>query len=188
MTLSRILALFTVALLVLGLSVSASADVYAERTDYLTGLLVTGDSGLELHAVVTRGLDLVYTYEYTLTYTAGNAPINIFSVENPTPTQFNNAANVSGTGTAFNNPAFNASYGMIDWTGGELAVGGTRTFSYKSVYGPQIIGVYTWVGDHGDSAEGETLGMGAMIPEPSSLAALLFGAVGLVPLVIRRRK
>lgn len=183
MTLPRKLALVTVALL-MGLCVSASAMV---SHSHLVGDLVTTEDGLICNAVVSQ-VGNVYTYDYTLIYTAGIGPIHIFDVENPNAGAFFDAVNQPvGKPDEFTDPA-DGNAGWVDWIDGEIRVGDTRTFSYKSYYAPMEIEVWTYVINGGTSAVGTTLGMRDMIPEPSSLAALLFGAAGLLPLVIKRRK
>jgi len=180
MTVPRMLTLVMVALLVMGLGVSASADW--TKTSYLTGNLVTGTQGLKCDALVTV-LGNVYTYSYTLTFSAGVAPIHTYKVYNPQTSGFFGGTNTDG----FTNPA-NGTAAQIQWLNGTMAVGTSCVFTYQSYCAPQDIDVYTYAIDTGRSAYGRTLGMGAMIPEPSSLAALLFGAAGLLPLVTRRRK
>jgi len=183
MTVPRKLTLVMVALLMLALCVSASAGVVRTKTSYLTGNMVIGTKGLKCDAVVSKGLDNVFTYEYTLTYTAGVASIHTYKVQNPNTRPYTNAANTD----AFTNPP-DGSATFVQWLSGAMPVGDVRTFSYKSIYAPMELDVYTIAADTGTSALGKTLGMSGTIPEPSSLAALLFGAVGLVPLVMRRRK
>ncbi len=178
MTLSRVSAI--AALLVLVLAASASAVQVAYDESYLVGDLA-GDNGLACHALVDL-TDGIYTYTYTLIYTAGVGGIHVFDVENPNGTWYFDA-----TGTGFTAPADGNSL-WLEWLGGEMNVGETRTFSYKSYAAPMEIEVWTYVIDGGTSAVGTTLGMGAYIPEPSSLIAFAFGAAGLVPIVIRRRK
>lgn len=190
MILTHKLVLVLVVLLTLGLGLSASAVQVAHSEDYLWGELVTSETGLACNSVV----DLengIYTYNYTLIYTAGVGGIHIFDVENPNKVAFDTTSNVPvGTapaGTAFTNPNPGTT-DWIEWLGGELNVGETRKFSYTSTRAPMEISVWTYVVDGGTSAVGTTLGMGAMVPEPSSFAALLFGAAGLLPLVIKKRK
>lgn len=179
MTLPRIFA--AAALLVLALSVSASAVQVAHSNTYLEGDLATG-TGLACDAVVdlTGG---IYTYTYTLTYNAGVGGIHIFDVENPNGVNFFDAAGSAG----FSGPN-NGNATWIEWLGGELMPGNSATFSYKSYAAPMEIEVWTYVINGGTSAVGTTLGMGAALPEPSSLIALAFGATGFLPLAIRRRK
>lgn len=190
MTLSHKLTLVTVALLILGLGVSASA-----YTSYITGEDSVGS--ITCNATVSHGLDGIYTYSYELTYTTGTNDVHIFSVEDPSASEFFLAANVPAdvppVANHFLDPTYDVENPWVTWINGNLKapVGGvvdTRTFSYQSYYAPAEIDVFTYVMNGGDFAFGTTLGMGALIPEPSSFAALLFGAVGLVPLVIRRRK
>ena len=130
-------------------------------------------------------------------YLIGVSDVHIFGLENPNASEFFGAANVPDpdAGKHFTDPTYSVLLpsANVEWIDGNLkapvlGVIDTRTFSYKSYFAPMVIPVYAYVIDGGDSAEGETLGMGATVPEPSSLAALLFGAVGLVPLVMRRRK
>jgi len=188
MSLSRNFVLAATALLVFGLSVSASAYVCDHSEGYLEGNLATG-TGLACNAVVdfTGG---IYTYTYTLIYSAGMinpvsglAPqIHLFDVDNPNGCRFFGAAADGFT------PLATEGNGTVDWINGTINVGETRTFSYQSYSAPMEIYVYTYVENGGTYAEGETLGMGSMIPEPSSLAAILLGAAGMLPLAIRRRK
>jgi hypothetical protein len=193
MTLPRKVALAAAALLVLALGVSASAGIVAHNEGYLTGDLATG-TGLACNAVVDL-TGSVYTYTYTLIYTAGvidpgtgiAGGIHVFDVQNPNGVAFLSASNASGNGTHFTDPTAGAP-DWLEWVSGEINVGQTRTFSYTSNYAPMEIEVWTYVIDGGTSADGRTLGMGDAIPEPSSLAAFLFGAAGLIPMVIRRRK
>lgn len=188
MTLPRVFALVAAVVLVLGLGVSASAVQVAHSEGYLAGTLAEG-TGLACNAVVdlTEG---VYTYTYTLIYNqgikdplSGNAPyIHLFDVENPNGKSFFGAAGQGFTAPADGNDL------AVEWFNGEIREGETRTFSYKSLCAPMEIEVFTWVVDDGTYATGTTLGMGSMIPEPSSLLALVLGTAGLVPFAIRRRK
>ena len=42
--------------------------------------------------------------------------------------------------------------------------------------------------DGGSYAEGLTLVMGDVVPEPASLLVVLFGSAGVVPMILKRRK
>jgi len=193
MSLHRKVLLAAAALLMLALCVSASAVQVAHDEGYLTGDLATG-TGLACNAVV----DLeggIYTYTYTLIFNQGLVnpltglvgAIHIFDIQNINGSEFLSATNTLGTGTHFTNPT-PGSPDWLEWVSGEIKVGQTRTFSYTSTYAPMEITVWTYVINGGTSADGKTLGMSDTIPEPSSLAAFLFGVAGLVPMVIRRRK
>lgn len=186
MSLPRKTALLAV-LLVLALCISASASVVASWTSHLIG---TGDiNDITCNATVTKGVDSVYTYAYELVYTTGSAAVHTYKIQNPNAASFYNATNTSSdTAGHFTDPAA-GSDGWVYWTGGFINVGDTRTFSYQSVYAP-MTDIQAWgvVIDGGTAATGKTLAMGASTPEPSSLAALLLGAVGLVPVMIKRRK
>lgn len=173
---------FIIAIVVLLLVSGVSASADWTKTSYLNGTLTTGTpEGLRCDALVTV-LDSVYTYSYTLTYTGGVAPIHTYYVLNPNASSFFGATN----GDGFVNP-LDSAIGQVKWINGAIAVGQTCTFTYKSLYAPMDIDVYTVAVDTGTSAMGRTLGMGAVIPEPSSFAVLLVGAAGLVPLMRRRK-
>lgn len=186
MTLSRMTLL--VAVLMLAICVPASAQVIvAQETTHITGL--GGISDIQCDATVTKGLDGIYTYEYLLTYLSGIATVKTHRVQNPNFSEFFDAANTPlGEPAEFDNIAGTSTALWASWTNGWLQPGQTRTFSYKSAYKPQDILVWEIVIDGGSSATGHTIGMGDVIPEPASMAALLMGFAGLVPLVIRRRK
>lgn len=188
MTLPRKIVLAGAAILMLALCVSASADiVVATSTDHMTGTGTIRD--ITCDSVVTRALNNVYTYTYSLSYTNGTSAVHTYRIQNPNGVAFHGAYNLPvGTGSvAFTNPP--DATGWINWTLGTMVVGGTATFSYQSMYAP-MLDIKGWeiAIDGGGSATGKTLVMGDTLPEPSSLAAFLFGAAGLVPMVIRRRK
>lgn len=169
-----------VAVLVIMLASSISASADWTKTSYLTGTLATGQN-LQCDAVVSL-LNGVYTYNYTLTFVAGASEIHTYKVYNTNYSGFFNAAN----GDGFTNPTSgNAS--QISWINGVLAPGHSCSFSYQSYYAPMEIDVYTYAVDTGKSATGKTIGMGALIPEPSSIVALFFGGVALVPFARRRK-
>lgn len=173
---------FIIAAVVLLLVSSVSASADWTKTSYLNGTLTTGyPQGLKCDALVTF-LDGIYTYSYTLTYSGGLSPIHTYKVYNPNQSAFFSAINNDG----FTNPA-DGTANQVSWINGTVQVGESFTFTYQSYYAPMEIDVYTVAIDTGKSATGKTLGMGAVIPEPSSMAALLFGAVALVPFARRRK-
>ncbi len=174
-------------LLMLALCVSASANVVASWTEHLIG---TGDiNDITCNAAVDKGIDNVYTYTYELIYNTGKAAVHTYSIENPNIGSFFDAANTSSAPAGhFTDPVAGAP-GWITWTGGSINVGETRTFSYKSTYAPMTdVHGRQYVIDGGTAAIGNTIVMGSTIPEPSSMLAVLFGAAGLLPFMIRRRK
>lgn len=185
MALPRQLALAATTLLLVALCVSASAEVVAHKKTYITGDTTIGS--ITCDAVVDRALDGTYKYDYQLTYTTGTSAVHTFEIQNPNWAGFFGSSNTPTEVGKFDNPA-DGNANWLVWINGELPVHGTRTFSYLSRYAPQDIVVWTFVIDGGGSASGQTIGMGDTIPEPSSLAALLLGGAGLIPLIIRRRK
>jgi len=152
---------------------------------------VGGDVGnVDVHAVVTRTGN-IYDYNYTISYYAvggKSAAIHSFSISNDGGTSYFGAANNAG----FSNSVYSESNALaaIEWlgNGNAITVGQTKTFSYQSEYMPMDLLVYTCAADGGGYADGETVGMGAMIPEPSSILALALGLSGFAPFVIRRKK
>lgn len=170
--------------LLLALCVCASASIVDQKKSTLTG---TGNvKQLTCNAVVTLDSG-VYTYSYALTYDIGPDIVHIFKVQNPNCAAYFNASNVPVDAGTFDNPA-DSNSNWIPWYNGQFAVGETRTFSYKSYYAPMEIDVYCYAVDGGTAAIGKTLGMRDVIPEPSSLAALVFGIAGTGSLLIKRRK
>lgn len=133
--------------------------------------VLDGDMGsLSLVADTTQTGD-VWTYTYALTFDTkaehgGN--VHSFSVDNLGKHAYNTAANTGN----FTNPTFTGS-NYVGWTLGEMIPGQTVTFSYTSLFAPDVVPVWATVGDHGTSASGYTIGMNiGSIPEPGSLAAL----------------
>lgn len=142
-----------------------------------------GQLDLQADATLTG---TTWTYTYVLTYTQSTIGgiVKTFQVESPAQTAFFNAANTDG----FTDPVFNPAAWSIDWLNGNLAPGQTVTFSYQSVYQPDIIPVFALAVDSGQSAGGNTIGMGSTIPEPGSLMALAgMLAAGAGSLIRRRR-
>lgn len=182
MTPSHKLILVIVVLLTLGLSISASAVQVAQKTTYFTGTLASGQ-GLACNAVVDYANGF-YTYSYTLNYTAGVGTIHTLDIDNPNEAAFTYVS--AGNGFA---PVLDY-YPYPSWDSGNIAVHNSCTFVLKSMYAPMPddMLVLASVVDGGNGAEGWTLGMSNAVPEPSCLVAVLFGAAGLVPVVIRRRK
>jgi hypothetical protein len=172
------------ALAAVALSVAASAVIVDQGTAHLTG---TGDvNDIQVDAVVdlTGG---IFTYTYDLTYITGTAAVHIYKVQNPNVVAFFAAANVPlGEPDEFTNPA-NGSASWVSWTEGNLPVGGSRAFSYQSIYRPQELDVWAYAVDGSDRAIGKTIGMSASIPEPGSIVAVSLGILGLIPMVRRRR-
>lgn len=170
--------------LLLALCVCASAGIVAQKTSTLTG---SGNvKQLTCDAVVSLDAG-VYTYSYTLTYDLGPDAVHIYKVQNPNYSAYFDADNTPYDASKFDNPA-DGNSGWVAWLNGELIEGESRAFSYQSFYAPMEIDVYCYAVDGGSAAIGKTLGMGDMIPEPSSLMALVFGIVGTGSLIIRRRK
>jgi len=164
--------------------VSAASVEVRNQTDTLWG-----DNNdvkrVDVHTVVTLDAS-IYTYTYTLTYTQGTQAIHIYGVDNPNNVLFSAPATNSG----FVLPVY-APYSLIQWgddTGPSIAEGETKWFSYQSSNAPQDIKVYAYVVDGGSYAEGEVPGMGALIPEPGSFAALAIGLLGVSQRLWRRRK
>ncbi|MCX6344643.1 MAG: PEP-CTERM sorting domain-containing protein [Armatimonadetes bacterium] len=163
----------------IALSVPASA-LTLDTT--LTGYLGAGN--VDVHAVVTKTAN-IYDYNYTISYVTG-ATLHLFGIANDSGVSYFDAANNGG----FINPEYNAldAYADIEWLGSAIEAGQSRTFSYQSEYAPMDITVYAYALNSAGYAEGDTLGMGAMIPEPSSILALALGLTGCAPFVIRRKK
>jgi hypothetical protein len=172
--------------LLLMLCVCASASIVDQKTSTLTG---NGNvKQLTCNAVVTLDAG-VYTYSYTLTYDIGPDAVHIYKIQNPNCCAYFNAANMPNDASKFTNPA-DGNSNWVGWLNGQFVVGTTRTFSYQSLYAPIVrdLEVYHYAVDGGSAAIGKTLGMRDAIPEPSSLIALMFGVVGTVSVVARRRR
>lgn len=166
-------------LLVLALVVLAIAPAWA-RYDELTGPLGT----VELTSSATwDGSAYVYSYEmYNRASNVGN--IHGFVIANDNGSPFTDAANNSG----FFNPAFNPALpdAVLEWMNGQIDLGASGTFSYRSICAPDPVPVAALVVNGGTGASGWTLGMGAPIPEPGCLASLAGGLLALTG--IRYRK
>ncbi len=185
MVLSRVGLLALVALFLLSCGVFADT-VVATSTDTLTGH--NAIQTITCNATVTQGLDNIYTYTYELLYTSGTATVHTYKVENPNQATFFDAANVPGAGsTSFVDPDDGDSY-WLQWGYGDLTPNSSCVFSYKSAYAP-MVDVKGWqvVINGGSSAVGKTLVMGDTIPEPASIAVVLMGVAGMVPVALRRR-
>ena len=89
-------------------SVSATPLIVRNQTDVLSGFY-DDVKQVSVHTVVTL-VGSIYTYNYTLTYTQGNAAIHIFSVDNPNNVVFSAAATDSGFALPVYEP-----YSMIQW-------------------------------------------------------------------------
>jgi len=166
------------------LSIAAGATVVDEETTYLTG---TGAvQSIRCHAVVDLAGG-VYTYSYDLTYLAGTSAVHIYKVQNPNYVTFYDADNVPyGEPGEFTDP-IDGTTSWVQWIEGQLDVGGSRTFSYLSLYKPQEIDVWCYGVDGGSMAIGRTIGMSAFIPAPGSIVVVSMGILGLIPVVRRRR-
>lgn len=173
--------------MMVALSISASAEVYQTRPDSV----ITGNLGtFSLDATVYRDLvdsRYVYTYEYALTYDTYGA--EEFLAEGFQIGNLSKAAifDVSNTGD-FTDFA-DGVYDPIVWLGNYIDEGQTVTFSFKSFNRPfeNPISVNCNVLDGGTTAIGETIGMAAMIPEPSAFAAVGLGILGVLPMIKRRK-
>lgn len=188
-----------VSALCLGLSallcMAASAYIIIDQYDTLT----TTDTEatiqeVVIHAVVDKteiapGLNH-YLYTYTLNYTNGTDDLHIWGLENPMDIPYFGAGNTAG----FDSPSYVSRWyapHALEWQaleGGGLAPNSTGTFYYESYRAPMTWGVYTYCIDGGLGAEGFTVGMSDMIPEPASLLALATGLLGIAPIMIRRKK
>ena len=183
-----------IVLAVLLFAIPASAEIVRSLSSPLYG---TGDVlQLTVNAQVDRALSggsYLYTYSYTVTYDIGTADVHIYGVENPNDSSYFNAQNSGTSGTNFIDPSYVAgSYANIEWNSGSLLMPTptttySRVFSYQSRFAPQDIKVYAYAVDGGTSADGWTLGMGDMIPEPGGIIALAFGMLGLAPKFLKRR-
>lgn len=152
---------------------------------------LTGSLGvLALHA--EGGWDgnlMLFAYSYRLTYVSASqnpAPVvHEFAVDNTEDLPFTSASNTDG----FVNPTFAPSYYAVDWYAGNMTVGQTVSFGYTSIYGPTTINVKAIALNGGTIAEGDTIGMTQVIPEPASFAGLmtLLAASGGALLRARRR-
>lgn len=175
-------------ILLLVTCMSASADIaIVQRSTTLTGAGAV--KNIACNAAVTRASDGIFTYAYELIYNTGTSPVHTYKVQNPGHINFFGAENqpVGKLNGEFDNPTWALADTWVTWLNGVINPGQTRTFSYKSIYAPQEIEVWTYAVDGGSTAVGKTLGMGNTIPEPSSLLALVFGVAGLLP-IVRRRK
>lgn len=184
---NRVIILVAVMIL-LAAGVVASADVVvAESIDTLTGDGTVGS--IECKATVTRGADNIYTYLYELTYTTGTSAVHTFSLGNPNCVDFYDANNIFVIGAkTFQDPE-DGSDRFLEWTQGEVRPNDQHQFSYKSAYAPMLdVKGSASVIDGGCYAEGSTLVMGDVIPEPASLLVVLFGSAGVVPMILKRRK
>lgn len=174
--------------LLMAMCVAVSADtVVLSSTDTITG--AGGIQSVTCNAVVTKGLDNIFTYTYELVFETGDATIHTYIVQNPNNVNFFDAANVPASGaSAFLNPADGDS-DWLQWANGNIHQGGICTFSYKSAYAP-MFDIKGWqiTINGGSSAVGRTIVMGDTIPEPGSALVLLMGVAGLVPMAIRRRR
>ncbi|MCE5323839.1 PEP-CTERM sorting domain-containing protein [bacterium] len=144
--------------------------------------LSLGDSFIDysnnLTAQVTTNIDGSYHYEYTLdfqqsTYMSGEA-LTEFSVANRDNLAFTN----QGSDHVFSNAV---SSNSVLWVNGNVGVGNTVKFWYDSFYSYKVVEV-TLSG--GLPSSGDTLGM--VIPEPSSIIALLTALGGFAFLRKRR--
>lgn len=176
------------AMILLAAGVVASADVVvAESIDTLTGDGTVGS--IECKATVTRGVDNIYTYLYELTYTTGTSAVHTFSLENPNRANFYDANNIPVIGVKIFQDPGDGSDDFLGWTHGEIRPNDQHQFSYKSAYAPMLdVKGFASVIDGGCCAEGWTLVMGDVIPEPASLLVVLFGSAGVVPMILKRRK
>jgi len=111
----------------------------------------------------------VWTYDYALTFDQANYAAEVFAIANPNAQEFFNA-----TGSGFASPTFYPAFpdADLEWTGGYMTQGNTYYFSYQSYAQPDVVTVATAVYDGGTYADGQTIGMGFVVPEPGSLASL----------------
>lgn len=173
--------------LALALSSSAGADVFQT----LTGSQLTGGLGtFSLDATVYRdlvGSNYQYTYEYALTFVSYGTKEDLaegFKVGNPSKAPIFGMTN---TGDFHN---FDSGvYDTISWLNGFMEKGDTITFSYKSFNRPfeNPLTVNCYASDGGLTATGQTIGMSAMVPEPSAFMGLAMGILGAFPLMRRRK-
>jgi hypothetical protein len=124
----------------------------------------------------------IYTYEYNNT-----ARNEIESIDLTFPDSVDVMAFSELTGPWGWGWTRRAAEHQIDCTvgiGDPLAAGDTASFSFRAKYAPSTTKVVTATARDGVGWNGDTYGP---IPEPSSLAALMFGAVSLVGFRLKRR-
>lgn len=185
--------------LCLGLSalLCMAASAYTIVDQYDTLMASDSEATIQeviIHAVVDKteigpGLNH-YLYTYTLNYTVGSDDLHIWGLENPMDIPYTNADNDAG----FSSPVYVSRPlfpHALEWQaieGGGLAPNSSGTFWYESNRAPMTWGVYTYTIDGGLGAEGFTVGMSDLIPEPASLLALAAGLLGIAPIMIRCKK
>jgi len=170
---SRKILLFSLALLLV------VAPLFA-RVDELTGPL--GHLVLESSAAWTGS---AWAYDYHLFYDQGGPAVHVFAVGNPAGSAYFNSANTD----AFINPVFDPMDPTADlqWDQGWMQVGQHVYFHYESLYAPDVVPVNAVAYDGGTWAEGVTLGMSNVIPEPGCIASLA-GLVGMSGFYLRRAR
>ncbi len=175
-------ALKMLALIVLAFVITCGAAMAESTTHTLYGAL--GTFSLVCDTTFTNG---VWIYSYTLNFIQGEAEAASFSVGNPNLVYFWDAANTASPENQFINPTYNPAFESVRWYDGYMEEGDVVTFSYKSYNAPMDIPVYCYAKDGGRIATGYTRGMGEIIPEPSSFAAMGMALVGFIPLMRRRK-
>jgi hypothetical protein len=159
----RLSKVLVVAVLLAVASVPVSAQTES-RYDQLIGPLGTVD--LWSSATWTG---TVWQYDYEMYNRPGNVgDVHVFIVDNPPPSPYSNATNDSG----FPDDPVWPQHQILDWLNGNVPLGAYGHFHYKSLAAPDVVPVATLVINGGAGAEGVTLGMGAVIPEPGCLASL----------------
>jgi len=156
----RLSKVLVVAVLLAVVAVPVSAQ---SRYDQLGGPLGTVD--LWSSATWTG---TVWSYDYEMYNRPGNVgDVHVFLVDNPPPSPYTNATNDSG----FTKPVWPQQQ-ILEWLNGNVLLGTYGHFHYDSLAAPDVVPVATLVINGGAGAQGFTLGMGTVIPEPGCLASL----------------
>jgi len=167
---------WTLSLVILALAAGGAFGWTNPMDSTLSGTLGT----ISLHA--EANLSTLWTYTYVLNTTGANRPVTTFSVGDLYRLAFTNATNNGG----FTDPVYNPidpNQDSVLWTLGNVPAGQIVTFSFQSVYSHADTAVSAR--GSGRSAGGETIGF---VPEPATLVALGGSALGVVGVLIRRRK
>ena len=167
---------WTLSLLLVALAAGSAFGWTNPMDSTMTGIL----GNLSLHA--EANLTSLWTYTYVLDTTGATRPVTTFSVGNLYRLPFTSATNNGG----FTDPVYNPGDPTQDsalWTLGNVPAGQLVTFSFQSAYTP---------GDTAVSARGSGRASGAdsigMVPEPATMIALGGSALGVVGVLIRRRR
>jgi len=126
-----------------------------------------------------------YVYQYSLKNKTAHTYIESFELTFAPTLDFSKFFVVSGPTDWFGR--VRGQFHQIDWTidmGDPIGPNQTGVFTIKSTYGPSAAPVVVAACHDGLGWSGDTYGP---VPEPSSVAAMVCGLVGLVGLVRKRR-